>query len=128
MDRLAEDLWSRPTGETTMWHPNAELHQTDGELQVNIELPGVPKEQVNLESTEDYLRVTGERKPLVSECPEGGYCCTEMCYGPFERTIYWPMRVQSDQTKAAYRDGILQVTVPLAEEEKARRPRRVTVE
>lgn len=130
-DRMMGEFFGQPRMvemEARPWYPSAEIHQTDGELEVSFELPGVPKDTVDIESTEDYLMVKGERQETVQACPEGGACCTEFSYGPFERTIYWPLRVKADQAKANYQDGILHVRVPIAEEEKAKQPKRVTVE
>jgi HSP20 family protein len=124
-----DDFLVTPSEEqTTTWYPNTEMHQTDSELIVSLEIPGVKKENVDIESTEDFIRVTGERKPMTEQCAEGRVCCTEICYGPFERTIYWPMKVKSGDAKASYHDGMLDIHVPISEEEKARRPKRVTVE
>jgi len=111
------------------WAPSVEIHQTDHELVVAAELPGIQKDAVEIESTAESLTIRGERKaPEGMKCPEHGVSCTEFCYGPFGRTVPWPMQVKAGEAKASMHDGILEVHVPIAESAKAAQPVRVQVQ
>ncbi len=136
LDRMAERMerlfFGRPVArseaEPRVWVPRAEVHQTDDSLIISFELPGVPKDAVEVEATEEALTVRGERKQPEEPCPEGGVCASEFVYGPFERTVAWPLPVKYEEAKAQMVDGILRVTVPLAEEAKAPEARKVEIE
>ena len=136
LDRMAEHMerlfFGRPGARSEsgqrVWVPRAEIHQTDDSLIVSFELPGVPKDAVEVEATEEGLTVRGERKRPEQPCPEGGVCASEFVYGPFERTVAWPVPVKYEEAKAKMVDGILRVTVPLAEEAKAPEARKVEIE
>lgn len=118
----------RSQAEEVMWLPRCEIHQTDDTLEISFEVPGVPKENIEVETTAEELTVRGERKVSREECPEEGVCASEFVYGAFERTIAWPLPVKHEEAKARYENGVLTVTVPLAEEAKAPEAKKVEVE
>ena len=88
-------------------------------VRVNVELPGMKKEDVEISLKEDFLSIRGEKKEEKEEKDESRYY-VERSYGGFFRTISLPSRVKADQVKATYRDGVLRIDLPKAEEDKVR--------
>jgi HSP20 family protein len=107
-------------GEMEMWTPSVEVFERDNNLVVRAELPGLDKDDVNVELTDDGLVIKGERKRESEERLEGGYR-SEIEYGRFCRLIPLPEGVNMDQAQARMNNGVLEVAIPAAE---ARRPRR----
>jgi HSP20 family protein len=91
---------------------------------LRLELPGVREKDITVSITGDLLSVKGERR-WEDEKKDQKFLHVERLYGQFERLIQLPMAVQADKVKAAYRDGVLEVTLPKAEELK---PREIKVE
>ena len=82
-------------------------------------MPGVSEKEVNVSITGDVLTLKGERK-WEKQLNEESYHRLERVYGRFERSVPLPVPVQADKVKATYRDGVLEVKLPKAEEVKAR--------
>ena len=99
------------------WTPSIDLAEKDDEIVVTAELPGVKQDDVDITITNDILTLKGEKKE-EKESKEQNYHRLERCYGSFQRSIRLPTGVQGDEAKASYRDGVLQVTIPKAEEAK----------
>ncbi|MGD9519757.1 MAG: Hsp20/alpha crystallin family protein [Armatimonadota bacterium] len=130
-DSLTGVLAPRPRlrGTTGVWLPRAEMRQTDDSLEVKLEIPGVPREGIEIETTAEGLTVRGERKyTKESESPEGGVYASEFVYGAFERYVEWPLPVKHEEAVAKLDQGVLTITVPLAEEAKAPEAKKVTIE
>jgi HSP20 family protein len=108
IDNLFEDLQA-PTFRT----PAAELNETDNALHLKLELPGVDAKDVDIEVTTNAVKVVAERK---TEHKEGTR--SEFYYGKFQRVIPLKTKVQNTNVTAEYKDGILNLTLPKAEEEK----------
>jgi HSP20 family protein len=126
VNRLFDSFFGRPTSASTapragarMWAPVIDLFETKDDLVVMAELPGVQEKDVSLSITGDLLTMRGERE-FGSQVKEESYHRIERAYGKFERTIQLPMPVQADKVKATYRDGVLEVRLPKAEEVKPR--------
>ncbi|BAY66994.1 heat shock protein Hsp20 (plasmid) [Calothrix brevissima NIES-22] len=108
IDRMFEDL-QVPTFRT----PAAELTETEDALHLKLELPGVSAKDVDIEVTESAVKVFAERKL------EHKYNTrSEFYYGKFQRVIPLKTRIQNTNVTADYKDGILNLTLPKAEEEK----------
>lgn len=99
------------------WAPILDMHETKDELVMNFELPGVGEKDVTLSITGDLLTLKGERTANREFKDENAYHA-ERVYGKFERHVQLPMPVQPDKVKATYRDGVLEVKLPKAEEVK----------
>jgi len=99
--------------------PRVDVYQTDNDVIVKAEIPGVSKDDLNLYIDENTLRVTGQTKREKELKDENAYR-TERYYGSFSRTIPLPVEVKSEQAKAEYKDGILSVTVPKVEPSKSK--------
>jgi len=125
MDRLFEDFFSRRprTSGPLVWQPALEVFETDSEVVVKAELPGIDPKSVSVTVTVEGLTIKGEAK---SEHEDKGrnYYRRELRYGAFQRTIALPNEVKSDETKAVFKHGILEVKIPKAERV---RPKTVSV-
>jgi HSP20 family protein len=126
MDRLFEDFFSRRprTAGPLVWQPAVEVFETDNEIVVKAELPGIDPKSVNVTMTNDGLSIKGEAK-VEHEDKGRNYYRRELRYGAFQRTIPLPTEVKSEDTKASFKHGILEVKVPKAERVK---PKAVKVE
>lgn len=113
-----ESEWATPT----MWVPRIDVEQRGDSICVRADLPGVRKEDVQIEVTEEGLLLSGERREEREEGGENqGYRSIERSYGGFYRTIPLPQKVDLNQLKAKMRDGVLEITVPLDASARARR-------
>ena len=97
--------------------PAAEITETPEAVQLKLEIPGMEAKDLNLEVTADSLTINGERKSEI-KTEEEGFTRTEFRYGKFHRVIPLPVRVDNSNVTAEYKDGILNLTLPKAEEEK----------
>ena len=105
------------------WSPALDLYQDNDNLVAFVELPGMRKEDIEISLHDGTLTIAGERKsssPKNGDKPER----TERYVGSFRRSISLPARVDANKVNATYRDGILTVTMPKAEEAK---PKRIAV-
>jgi HSP20 family protein len=107
--------WSSPT-----WYPPVDVLEIKDSYVVRAELPGMKKEDFNLEVKDGMLTLSGERK---SEKTTDGvkYRTVERVEGKFSRSFSLPETVKHDGIQATYKDGILEIHVPKAEEAKPRR-------
>ena len=108
LDSLFEDIQA-PVFRT----PAAELTETENALHLRLELPGMSPEDVDIEVTENVVKVIAERKTEHKEDTR-----SEFYYGKYQRVIPLKTRIQNTEVKAEYKDGILNLTLPKAEEEK----------
>ena len=95
------------------------MHETKDDLVLRVELPGVTEKDVAVSIIGDLLTIKGERR-WDDQSKDQKFLHVERAYGQFERLIQLPMAVQADKVKAAYRDGVLEITLPKAEELKPR--------
>ncbi|NJL01366.1 MAG: Hsp20/alpha crystallin family protein [Spirulinaceae cyanobacterium RM2_2_10] len=99
--------------------PAAELHDTAEAIELKLEVPGLQAEDLDIQVTAEAVSISGERKS-ETKSEKDGVTRTEFRYGSFRRVIPLPARVQNTNVKAEYKDGILHLTLPKAEEEKNR--------
>lgn len=112
-------LWPNTGGQSQLfngWTPALDLYQTNDDVVAVLELPGMRKEDIEISLHDGMLTVSGERKeePVADE--KNGR--TERFVGKFRRSISLPTRVDASKVNATYKDGILTVTLPKAEEVK----------
>jgi HSP20 family protein len=96
-----------------LWAPRIEAFQKGDQFMVRAELPGLKKDDVKVELTEDALTLHGERREEHEEEREG-YYHSEREYGQFHRTIPLPEGVISESAKASFRNGVLEITIQAA--------------
>lgn len=80
---------------------------------VRLEVPGLDKQDMNLEIQDDTLVLTGEKR-FERESTEGRWRVMQCAYGSFRRVVPLPVPVQADQARASYRNGVLRVEMPKA--------------
>jgi HSP20 family protein len=127
MDRMFGDWGRRPWrsarfGELQAWSPAIEVSQRENELVVRADLPGLKKEDVNVEVSDDAITINGERRHEEKEEREG-YFRSERSYGSFSRVIPLPEGAITESAKAKFKDGVLEITmqVPPKETRKTRK-------
>ena len=129
MPRLAGSFFRSPfraaAGELQAWTPAIEVFHRNDVLVVRADLPGLTKDEVKVDVAEDSITIQGERKREHEEEREGMYR-SERSYGTFCRVIPLPEGAMTDQAKAIFKDGVLEVTLP-APPEQVRRGRRLEV-
>jgi HSP20 family protein len=123
MDRMFRG--ARGGLQTEEWVPTVDVQQCNGNLVVSAELPGLKKEEVKVELTDDALVIEGERKREHKE-DHDGFHRWERSYGHFYRSIPLPEGAKTDQAKAELQEGVLKVSVPVPEMKK--KSRRVLIE
>ncbi|HLN99999.1 MAG TPA: Hsp20/alpha crystallin family protein [Pyrinomonadaceae bacterium] len=93
------------------WMPQVEMLKHDGELMVKADLPGLTKDDVKVELTDEALTISGERKEEKEEKHEG-FFHSERSYGRFYRQIPLPEGVKTDKAVATFHNGVLEITIP----------------
>jgi HSP20 family protein len=118
MNRLFDNLLGRPghmAGIERAWAPAVDLYETTDEMVIGVDLPGLNQKDIHLSITGDMLTIRGERQ-RAQQVTEDNYYRGERWWGRFERTLPLPIPVQAGKVKAAYRDGVLTITLPKADE------------
>jgi len=106
------------------WSPSVDIAETEQEILVSADLPGLNKEDIRVNVQNNVLTFSGERKQETKS--EGSnYHRLERSYGFFSRSFTLPATVKADGIKAAYKDGVLRLTLPKVEEAK---PRQIAVD
>lgn len=127
IDRLFDDVFrgSMPSlgfGHGTIAWPSVEVGETDREIRVTAEVPGMNENDIELLIEDGVLTLRGEKKS-ETEDKDRGY--SERFYGRFERRVALPTGVDEEAAKANFRDGVLTVTLPKSDE--AERGRRIPI-
>ena len=120
MNRLFDDMLAPMPNQETMgrlFSPAAELDETDDSYSLKLEVPGLELDDINIEATAEAIAISGERRS-ETKSEQSGLSRTEFRYGKFQRVIPLPGRIQNQQVSAEYKNGILHLTLPKAEEEK----------
>jgi len=120
MNRLLDGnmaAFGRETGLFSGWNPSLDVYQDKENVFVKVELPGMKKEDIDISLHEGMLTIAGERKK-EGEVREGESFRTERFFGRFHRTVTLPTLVDGSRVKATYKEGILTVELPKAEEAK----------
>jgi len=116
-DLFGDSFWAKPDSAT--WYPPVDVLESKDAYLVRAELPGMKKEDFHLEVKDGALTLTGERKS--EKATDGAeYRSVERVSGKFWRSFSLPETVKHDAIQATYKDGILEIHVPKAEEAKPR--------
>jgi HSP20 family protein len=110
---LGLPTWGRSAAqEQSTWVPALEVFERDNNLVVQAELPGINKDNIKVEVTGEGLAIQGERKSEYEDKREG-YYRSERSYGRFCRTVPLPEGIDPEKARAQFKDGVLQVEIPL---------------
>jgi HSP20 family protein len=119
---VGDDDWQAPN----LWAPQIDVQHRNDAIVVRADLPGVDKDDVQIDVRDDALVISGQRREEREEGGDDqGYRVLERNYGSFYRTVPLPQGANQDEIEAVMRDGVLKVTVPLAENA---RPRRIQIQ
>lgn len=124
VDRLFDGWPSMAVDNSARFLP-ADVHETDTAIEVEMEIPGLRPEDIELTVENNVLTIAGEKKVENREGREDSYRLVERRYGRFERSFRVPGNVNAEDVSASYRNGVLHVTLPKTEES---RPRRIQVQ
>jgi HSP20 family protein len=102
-----------------IWNPDLEISQQNNELVVRADLPGMKKEDITVDVTDNELTISGERRK-EQQSEQGGIYRSERSYGSFSRSIRLPEGTMSDQAKASFKDGVLEIRMPSPPEQVTR--------
>ena len=102
------------------WVPAFDISETENEIIVKAEIPGMKVEEIDISLTDGLLTIKGERK-MEKEDKQENYHRIERQFGTFSRTLNLGLKVKADGIDAGYKDGILTVTLPKAEEDKPKK-------
>jgi HSP20 family protein len=130
MDRMMEDFFGRRMRpwwperwfgreELELKAPAVDVYEEKDDIVVKAELPGMAKEDVEVNLTDSMLTIKGQKKK-EEEIKEENYYRSERSYGSFLRTLELPREVQPDKVKASFKNGILEVRMPKTEEAKTK--------
>ena len=113
---IDRDLWRRGSNpQQSSWAPQVETFRRGDQLVVRADLPGMKKEDVNVEVDDGVLTISGERCDEHEENGDDSYR-SERTYGQFYRAIPLPEGVSDEQCDASFKDGVLEVTLPMPKE------------
>lgn len=118
MNRLFDRLsrYPEPENVAVNFVPSAEIQETPTTIYLNVELPGINPQDLDVQATADSVTISGERKSQFT-AEEQGKVRSEFRYGQFQRVIPLPTRIQNTKVEAEYKNGVLKLTLPKAEAE-----------
>lgn len=105
-----------------LWSPQTEIFERGGKLIVRADLPGLTKDDIDVNITDDAITIEGERRQESEENREGSYR-SERSYGSFYRSIPLPEGVNAEDANATFRNGVLEITMPAPQRAEQRRRR-----
>ena len=126
MGRFMNQLWGTPgtSGEgSATWLPPIDVWETEDELVLAVDLPGIPEDKVAIEVDDGVLTISGERERRTEQETDRFYRF-ERRFGSFSRSVTLPQEIDASKIKAAFEGGVLEVHVPKPEE---RKPTRVQI-
>ncbi|HEY5999225.1 MAG TPA: Hsp20/alpha crystallin family protein [bacterium] len=120
MNRLFDDVVKAPYRadeglSSAAWAPAVDIYETDKEIVLKAELPEMQEKDIDIKVEDNLLSIAGERR-MEKEVKEENYHRIERAYGAFNRAFTLPRTVDREGIKAAYKDGVLKVTLPKKEE------------
>jgi HSP20 family protein len=130
LERMFDDFFGRrlrplwpgrwgPVREVGLSIPPVDLYEEKDEIVVKAELPGMSKEDIQINITDHLLTIKGEKKK-EEEIKEADYYRSERSYGSFSRSVDLPGEVQIEKAQASFKNGVLEIRLPRTEEAKRR--------
>jgi len=124
MRRMMEDFWMAPFADFGRWSenfiPSVDVKEESDRVVVSAELPGMDQQDIDVEVTQDSVRIAGEKKQEEKK-EEKGYYHRETSYGAFERVIDLPAAVDEDKAEAEFSKGVLTINLPKSEQARSKR-------
>jgi len=128
MNRLFEQTLARTREDegiaASTWTPAVDIYETPDQVVMKAELPGLTREDIEINVRDNTLSLRGQRK-FEKDVKEENYLRIERAYGSFQRSFTLPATIQQDKIKAVFRDGVLELTLPKAEEA---RPKQIKID
>ena len=121
-DELVSRFFDEPffnSAAAKAWAPSCDLVETDDQIKVLLDLPGMTKDNLDIQLNDSTLVVRGERK--FEEQEKAKHHRLERFYGNFTRSFLLPANVEADKITATFKDGVLEVVLPKAESARTRR-------
>jgi len=115
-----EDLLPMRFRQNVVQMPRVDVYEKGNDVLVEALLPGMKAEDVEIEVSDEYVTLIGERK-LEQEDKDKNYYRKEVSYGSFKRVVGLPVKVKSEKANAEVKDGVLKITLPKAEEKKSKK-------
>lgn len=120
MDRAFASSFGLWRGAGSEYMPPIEVREEGNNLVICADVPGMSKEDIRVEATDEGLVIEGERKREQQET-RGGFHRSERSYGHFYRVVPLPEGADIDKANAQFKDGVLEVRVPMPQQEQRRR-------
>ena len=115
IDRLFDDAFGGAAARNgTMWAPPVDVRESQNELTLSLEVPGVSPDQIELTIDNGILTVKGEKREERKEGDEGQYHVLERTYGTFTRSFQLPKSLDESKIEAKHEHGILTIRIPKA--------------
>ena len=119
MNRLFESSFLRSSEGVAMFQPPMDVVEGENEITVSMDIPGFKSEDVEVNVTEDLLTIRGKMSEDREEA-KGRYHLRERRYSAFGRSLAIPTKIKPDEAVATFKNGVLMVTLPKADEVKTR--------
>ncbi len=125
-DTLLHPTFSNPLTikKSSVWRPAIEVKQTDSEYKVKVQLPGVKKDDIDVELDNDFMTITAEIEEEKEEKQENErnarYHTCEFRYGKYQRTISFDQPIKSAEANAEYKNGVLTIKIPKRQSEQTK--------
>lgn len=107
-------------GQSSTWLPSVDVWETEAELVLSFDLPGISEDDIAVELDDNVLTVSGRRERTSEHSSERFYRF-ERRFGTFSRSVTLPPGIQEDSIAADYRNGVLEIRIPKPEEPKPKR-------
>ncbi len=129
MNRLFDQTVARSRGEhegviAPSWSPPVDIYETAESIVLKAELPGLNTDDIDIQVRDNTLTLKGERR-LAKGVEEENYLRAERAHGSFQRSFTLPTAIQADKIRAVFKDGVLEMNIPKAEEAK---PKQIKIE
>jgi HSP20 family protein len=111
MNQMFDELMASERQSATSWQPAIELQDTEDNLVLRLEIPGVDGKDIDIHVTREAVAISGEHR-FEKKTQEKGFFRSEFRYGNFQRVVPLPVPIQNDQVKADFKNGVLTLTMP----------------